>query len=286
MIGALRSRLDRLLGRRRKPDLPRVLEWVSRAGYGARGFVYLSIGALAALAAVELARAPAGARGAVAAFAEGAAGQVWIAAVAAGLIGFAVWRGLQAVLDADRQGHEPAALASRAGQAVSGLAYGALAWSLLELLDELEDIGEGDENQSARQMAGDVIELPFGHWLLIAVGLFVIAVGVAGLVQLFRPGFGARLRCREATRRWACWVGRIGYGARGVAFLPLGYILLRAGWRMSAAEARNLGGALQALEAQPFGSPILFLTGADLAAFGAFALIEARWRRIDPPDPT
>jgi hypothetical protein len=286
LIAGLRGRLNRLLGRRRKPDIPQILEWVSRVGYGARGFVYLSIGALAAMAAIELARSPASASGAVAAFAQGPIGQIWIAAVAAGLFGFALWRGLQAVFDADRQGRGPAAIAGRIGQAVSGLAYGTLAWSLLELLDELEDIGEADENQSARQMAADLMAVPFGHWLLIGVALFVAGVGVAGIVQLFRPGFGKRLGCNRQTHRWACLVGRIGYAARGLAFLPLAYTLARAGWDMSSAEARNLGGALQALEAQPFGSPILFVTGLGLGAFGLYALIEARWRRIDPPDPT
>jgi len=282
--GLTRS-LKRLARAGGKVDTPEVLEWVSRAGYGARGFVYLSIGLLAALAAVELARTPAGARGAVTAFAEGWLGQLWIAGLAAGLIGFSVWRGLQAVLDADRQGTEPMALVSRAGQAISGLVYGGLAWSLLELLDELEDIGEADENQDARQMAAEVMAIPFGHWLLIGVGLFVVAVGIAGIVQLFRPKFGEKLSCPGRSHRWLCWVGRIGYGARGVAFLALGYTLVRAGWDFSSSEARNMGGALQALEAQPFGSPLLFLTGVGLAAFGAFALIEARWRRINAPDP-
>lgn len=286
MIPAVRGRLKDALRGWRNLDLQGVLEWTSRAGYGARGFVYLSIGALAAMAAIELARSPASASGAVAAFAQGSLGQLWIAALAVGLFGFSLWRILQAVFDADRQGRELAALASRLGQAVSALAYSALAWSLLELLDELEDIGEADENQSARQMAAEVMALPFGHWLLIGVAVFVAGVGVAGIVQLFRPDFGQHLGCSRQTHRWACMVGRVGYAARGLAFLPLAYTLGRAGWDMSAAEARNLGGALQALEAQPFGSPILFLTGLGLAAFGLYALVEARWRRIDPPDPT
>lgn len=277
---------SRLPWSRRKPSKPAVaLEWAARAGYAARGFVYLSIGGLAASSAIELARTPTGARGAVAALADWPLGQVWAAMIAVGLIGFALWRGLQSVFDADRQGSDPKALASRAGQAISGLVYGALAWSILELLDELEDFGEADEAQSARQGAADLMSLPFGSWLLLIVGLFVIAVGVAGLVQAVRTDFGKRLGCKAETKRWACWIGRVGYGMRGLAFLPLGYTLVRAGWEARASEARNLGGALQALEAQPFGSTILFVTGLGLAAFGLYAVLEALWRRIEPPDP-
>ena len=283
---SLTGLFDRLPWRRRKPSKPAIaLEWAARAGYASRGFVYLSIGGLAASAAVELARSPAGARGAIAALADWPLGQVWAALVAVGLIGFSIWRGLQALFDADRQGNKPLALASRAGQAISGLVYGALAWSVLELLDELEDFGEADEARSARRTAAELMDLPFGHWMLLIVGLFVLGVGVAGVVQAFRTDFGKRLGCDPKTRRWACSVGRVGYGARGLAFLPLGFTLARAGWEARASQARNLGGALQAIEAQPFGSAVLFAAGLGLAAFGLYAVLEALWRRIDPPDP-
>jgi hypothetical protein len=263
------------------PDLSTSLEWAARAGYAARGFVYLSIGALAFLSAIELARSPLGSKGAVDALKTWPLGQVWIAAIACGLLGFALWRLLQSAFDADRQGRKPLALIGRAGQALSGLVYGSLAWSLFELLDEVEDIGEADEAQSAHQMTAEAMSLPFGQALVLLVGGFVLVCGVANIVQGFRKDFGKRLGCSKATRAWACWLGRLGYGARGVAFVPLGLFILRAGWTLQAGAARNLGGALQALEAQPFGSAILAATGAGLVAFGAFALAEARWRRID-----
>lgn len=282
---SLTSLWEQLPWRRKRPSKPAVvLEWAARAGYASRGFVYLSIGVLACMAAIELTRAPTGAKASLAALAEWPLGQLWVGLVAVGLIGFALWRGLQSIFDADHQGTELKALASRAGQAISGLVYGALAWSVLELLDELEDFGEADEARSAQQGAAELMSLPFGSWLLAVGGVFVLAVGVAGVVQAFRTDFGKRLGCRADTRRWACWVGRIGYGMRGVAFLPLGFILVRAGLDARASEARNLGGALQALESQPFGSTILFMTGLGLAAFGLYAVLEALWRRIDPPD--
>ena len=50
-----------------------------------------------------------------------------------------------------------------------------------------------------------------------------------------------------------------------------------------AGEVTSTAGALEALEAQPGGAWILGLTAAGLMAFGAFAFVEARWRRIRPP---
>ncbi|MBI1405456.1 MAG: DUF1206 domain-containing protein [Caulobacter sp.] len=286
MAGQARRWLRRLTPWRREPsELARILEWTARAGYAARGFVYLSIGTLAALAAVELARSPAGSRGAVTALADWPLGRLWIAVIAGGLIGFAVWRALQSVFDADHQGRDPKAIARRVGQAISGLVYGGLAWSLLEFLDGLEDISEAAETDAARQQAAGLLDLPLGRWLVIALGLFILGAGIANLLKALGKNFGEQLACHRGFHRWACWIGRIGYGARGIAFAPLGYLFIKAGWLANAGEARKLGGALQMLEAQPMGSPILLVTGIGLVAFGLFAMIEARWRHIDPPDP-
>lgn len=277
---------DRLrrLRRGRSFDLSTALEWASRAGYAARGFVYVSIGLLAALASIDLANHPSGAAGAVARLADWPFGQLWVAAVAVGLIGFAVWRALQAFADADRQGTKLKALLSRAGQAISGLVYGVLAYSLFELLDEIEDVREADENNTVQGLTADILDLPLGHWLVLLAGGFILAVAIANIAKAFRDDFCKHLACTKRTRTLAGIAGRIGHAARGLAFLPVAWFLLRAGWTLRAAETRNLGGALQTLEGQPFGSWILLLIGLGLIAFGVFALIEARYRRIDPPD--
>lgn len=259
------------------------LELAARAGYAARGFVYVSIGVLALLAALELRPAAAGSEAAVMAVTDWPFGRVWLTAIAAGLAGFAAWRALQSVLDADRQGSEPKALAGRAGQALSGVTYGVLAFSVYRALDAVEDAQQA-AGGDAREGAATVLGLPFGGSLLVLVGLFVAALGVAGLVRAVREDFCKRLSCRAGVRHAARWLGRIGYAGRGLAFLPLGFFLVEAGLDRNAAKARSLGATLQSLESQPFGSVVLALVAIGLMAFGAYAFMEARFRRIDVPE--
>ncbi len=262
-------------------DLGKVLEGLARAGYGARGFVYISIGAIAVLAAVELAPRASGSRGALAALEGWPLGRVWLMAVASGLLGFAAWRFMQAFLDADHQGRETAALAARAGQGLSGLVYAALAVSVFHLTDLAGDVAQVPRDGGAHEQAAQVMTLPFGRWLLVAIGLFVLGAGAGNIIRGFRSDFGKRLSCSIRTRPWACGLARFGYAARGVAFLPLGLFMARAGLDSDTGEAKDLGGALQTLEQQPFGSWILAFTAVGLIAFGLFALVEARYRRID-----
>jgi hypothetical protein len=260
------------------------LELFARAGYTARGFVYVSIGVLALLAALEYAPRPGGTDEAIAMFAGWPFGRVWLTAIAAGLAGFAAWRALQSVLDADRQGAKPKALASRAGQAVSGLTYGALAFSMYQALDAVEDAGEAGGGAEAG--AAQVLALPLGGALLLIAGLFVAAVGVGGLIRGARGDFCRRLGCRGEVRTWADRLGRAGYAGRGLAFLPVGFFLIQAGLTEEASRARSLGATLQTLEGQTYGSLVLILVALGLIAFGLYAIVEGRYRRIDVPDPT
>ena len=132
------------------------LEMGARAGYAARGFVYLSIGLLALSAALQITASPSGTRGAIAALSQWPFARVWLTAVALGLASFAGWRALQSLIDADRQGKSWAALASRAGQAISGLVYGSLAWSTFRLLDRIREIHTPEEEASARAGASRI----------------------------------------------------------------------------------------------------------------------------------
>lgn len=267
----------------RRLDLATALEWASRLGYAARGVVYLGLGAIVLLSAIDLTPRAHGAKALLAVWAQWSAGLVIIAIVGLGLLGFAVWRGLQAIFDADRHGTSPKAWAVRIGQAISGIIYGGLALWAFELLDAFEDVGEADEETKANGLAAAAMALPYGDLLVLLAGLVMIGFGVGNIVQGVAQDLGKRLKCKEAVSRWVVPLGRIGYGARGLAVLPAGLFLLKAGLDARSSDARSWGGALQAVEQQPYGSWVLGLVAVGLIAFGLFGFVEAAYRGIRPP---
>ena len=270
--------LERLTRRFARAPWATLAEIAARAGYAARGAVYVSIGAIALLASAGLTPKAEGALGALDALGRWPAGIALLWLTGLGLYGFAGWRALQALFDADRLGRAPKALASRAGQAVSGLVYGGLAISVFGLLDAIEDLHEADDQARTREAVARALDLPAGDWLVIAIGLFILAAGVGSMVRAFVGHFGRTLKCDPDTRQWAGVLARAGYFARGLAFLPAGLFTLRAGWHARAAEARGIGGALEVLKDQPFGEVALALVALGLVAFGVFAFMEA-WHR-------
>lgn len=256
-------------------------ELAARFGYGARGFVYLSIGALTLFAAMDQIPDAGSSTEVFQWLADQPFARVWLLILGGGLWAFVGWRVLQSVFDADHEGTSLKAWGLRAGQAMSGVFYGVLAATVFELVDESEP-GE-IEGADADQQAATVLGLPFGEWLLLGVGLGILAMGVGNIIKGAKGDFAGSLACDADTCRKVTPIARAGYIARGAAYLPLALFVILAGLRAQASEARDFSASLEALEAQPFGSWILAITGVGLMAFGAFAFVEARWRRIRPP---
>lgn len=254
-------------------------ELACRAGFVSRAVVYVCVGAIALLAAAGQVPRAAGAVEALQAFSAWTAGGLLLWLTGLGLYGFAGWRLLQSVFDADGQGASLAALANRAGQALSGLVHAALGFGVFGLIEAIDESREVSEQASLEQTVQQVLDWPGGAVAILACGVFIVAVGLGNLVQATGKPH-RRLLCTPLVARVGAALGRIGHFGRGVAFLPLGVAMVRAGREASAGPARGLGGALEALRSYPFGEALLALAGVGLIAFGLFALLEARYRTL------
>jgi len=265
------------------PPLPVLAEWAARTGYGARGFVYLSVGVLVLLASFDLIGSAVGTKGALAWLAQRPLGRLWALLIGLGLAAFVMWRLLQAVFDADREGVSMDALGTRMSQLFSGFSYAALAVAAFSLLAGAPDDPALDGVEKSREQAAAVLALPYGQWLLVAGGLAIFGVGISNIVKAWREDFTAYLACSERTCRRVAPLARMGHIARGLAYLPLASLVILAGLDERASEVTSFGAALEAVERQPAGPWVLTVAAVGFIAFGSFSFIEARFRRIRPP---
>jgi hypothetical protein len=257
------------------------LEWLARWGYGARGVVYLLVGGLAVLAALGSGGQTGGSKSALETLLEQPFGWILLGAIALGLACFALWRVVESVTDADNLGSSARGIAVRAGRAIGGLVYVGLAVSALSLA-----FGWGagsSDDRSAQDWTAWLLTQPFGRWAVGLIGLAIAGVGFRFLQCAWKGTVAAHLRCPAHTSRWVVPLGRFGFGGRGIVFLLIGGFLVLAAYDGNSSEARGLGGALQTLQAQPYGWILLALTAGGLAAFGIFGLVQAVYRHIDAP---
>ncbi|QRM29876.1 DUF1206 domain-containing protein [Microvirga sp. VF16] len=258
------------------------VETLARLGYGARGVVYGLVGGLALLAAIGSGRGTGGSRSALQTLLAQPFGKVWLVLIALGLFGFCVWRILEALTDADHRGSDMKGWGVRGAHLASGIIYAGLAISTLNLA--LGRGSGGGEDQAAQEWTAWLMSQPFGQWLVGLVGAAVAGTGLAFIWKAWRGDVTERLSLPVDKRNWIAALGRMGFGARGVVFLMIGGFLILAALHASSSEAHGLGGALQALQQQPYGWVLLALTALGLFAFGLFGLVQARYRHIDAPD--
>ena len=261
------------------------MEMMARLGYGARGIVYLLIGALAVLAAVGHGGDTGGSKSALVHLMDQPFGWMLVGALALGLLFFAMWRLLEAATDADRRGSDAKSLAVRAAHGLSGVIYLALAVSAATMALGLSSRG-GSDGQATRDWIAWLMSQPFGRWLVAGVGIVVAGAGIGFALKGLRGDVMDRLSIPAAQRGWASALGRAGFVARGVIFVVVGGFLVVAAWKARSSAARGLGGALDALREQPSGWVLLAFTAARLAAFGAFGLGHARNRPVRGTDLT
>ena len=254
------------------------IERVARFGYAAYGLVYVLVGVLSVRAATGGGGKTAGQEGALQTILLAPLGRVLLGLVALGLLGYAMWRLFQGILDPDREGGNARGLIKRADHVVNGLFHGALAVSVGRVA-----LGSGGGGGGPDDWTATLLQQPLGRLLVAVVGAGILAIGLFQFYRAYDAKFMEKLKPGEMSpreRRWTRRAGRLGHAARGVVFLVIGAFLAQAALQSDPDEARGLGGALSALAAQPFGPYLLGLVALGLVGFGLFMFVVARYRRI------
>ncbi|HYO13160.1 MAG TPA: DUF1206 domain-containing protein [Thermoanaerobaculia bacterium] len=254
------------------------VERLARLGYAARGIVYSLVGILAIQAAFGGRGQTTDTRGAVQKIAQESTALLWL--VALGLFGYALWKVIQGVLDPEAKGSDAKGWLQRGAMIVIGLIYGGLAWAAVQMATGNGGSAAGGGSQG---FTAEVMAKPFGRWLVALAGIGVIVYALRELRDGWTEKFKQKLKMGEMDpqeQRIATATGKMGLIARGIVFILSGWFLVQAALRFDASQARGLSGALDTLASQPFGPWLLGLVALGLVAFGAYSILEARYRRI------
>jgi hypothetical protein len=255
------------------------LGWLARAGFAARGVLYVIIGCIAIGIAFGHSHNQADSAGAVRLIAATPVGLIALWLLVAGFTGLALWRLAEAAYGGPGPGeHKPGSRLAALGKAV---VYGVLAFTVVKYA-----IGAGTPKSSDQQsidLTASVLHHPGGQAVVVVIGIAFIVGGAYVAYSSWRRDFLKQLSLAGAsrrTRRVVTWLGQAGGIARGVVFAAAGVFLVVAGVKAQPGQAKGIDATLRAFAQTPLGPWLLVLVAAGLVTFGLFSCCEARWRKV------
>lgn len=263
------------------------IQFLARLGYFAKGVVYLLVGGLALRSATSTGGGTEGSSGAIRTLTDEPFGEFVLIAIGVGLIGYAIWRAVQSLMDPENVGGDAKGNVKRAAWLISGGLYAALAIEALRL--GIGGTGGGSGGNGGGQGSGAdhwtamVMQQPFGRWAVGLGGVALIAYALYQLKKAWTADIDDQLALGElgqSGREWVVRIGRAGLAARGVVLGLVGWFLIRAAIQHDPQEAGGLEQALETLEGQSYGPWLLGLVALGLVAYGLYQIVKGRYRVI------
>jgi hypothetical protein len=259
-----------------------------RAGWFAKGVVYVVAGLLALLVAAKAsgwsttaATKEASPTGALKTIAQLSGGALLMWGLAVGMLLYAAWRVVSALLPG---GHDAKASVTRIGYLVSAVIYTTFAVTAISLARSGRANPNG--NTKVTSMSDRLMVHSGGRIAVGVVGAITIAVGLYRLMKGFRGDVTDELdlsslspQRRKLTER----LGSVGEIGRGLGIGLIGFFLLRAAMTYDAAQATGLDGALRRAATETWGRVVVVVVGVGFVAYGLFCLVTYTHRQLQAP---
>ncbi len=240
-----------------------------RVGYFSRAILYAVLGLIALTSAGAIGDGTDGIFKAIEDFPLGTI-VLWLMVV--GLLAYALFRFASTFLDIEHQGSDAKGWGKRIGHFGSAVGHVALAWSAYQFATTGRDEGNG-----AKEAASGILSFELGGIVLALLGVAFFLAAAAQAKKGISGEFMHRIsgQAPVATRL----LGAIGYVARAVVFLVIGWSLVQAGLLAGGGseQVKTLGDAVASLAGQ---GAVFTLVAVGLLAFGLLSLILARYRII------
>lgn len=253
---------------------------IARVGLIAKGIVYVLLGILGFMAAFEIggqSNDEASKAGVLGSIKESPAGVFGLALLAAGLICYSIWRGVQ--MFSSNTSHGQKKWLEKLRHLLSGLAYLSFAITAIQLIFQNKS-NKGDRNQ---YWASEILNHSYGQYILGLAGIVLAGIGIYqiyhGLSEKYKKHV-QEMNLHSSGSSLMLRSGKIGYVSRGIVWLVIAYLLLRAALHKNSAEAGDMGKAFNFIEDSAYGSYLLGALGLGLIAYGVFNFIRARYETI------
>ncbi len=256
----------------------RKIELLARTGMASKAVVYGTIGGLALQVALSAGGQIQGKSGALKTLAGQPFGQFLLAALIVGFLGYALWRMIQGFYNTDSESNDIKGLGKRGASIIRGVTYSALAVATTRLLVN------GSGGSSAASKSEQAMNLPMGSLVLGLVAMGILVAGMFQFYKVIKGKYKEHLNLNALSgskQKLLNRAAQMGLSARGVVFCVIAFFLAKAALSQDGSQARGIGGALESLSQQPYGTWVLGTIASGLVLFAIYEAFKAWYMELN-----
>lgn len=245
-------------------------------GFVSKGIIYLVIGVLSLLAALNMGGESSGTNQALVFLKKQPFGQILLLLLGVGLLCYSFWMFVQSIKDPEDLGNSRKAKLRRFGLFTTGLIYIFIAALAFYHVFTYET--EGDSSSRYLNFIGPyTLSVIFiGVGIILAVQSVVLIVGVfkGGLLDQFNlEGH----KYHQLIRR----IGQFGFYSRAFIVAIIAYFFLRAGIYTGNHDIKGIQDAFSFLDQSVLGRILMGFTAIGFVSYGAFYVLLTRYRSFE-----
>jgi TM2 domain-containing membrane protein YozV len=269
------SATDEAKGAARDVVDSRPMKAAARSGYAVNGLLHVVIGIIAIrIATGGGGRGQADQSGALGQIARTPGGTILLWVMVVGLAALGIWQIVQIFFE--RADDDKKVWGRRISDIGKAVVYLAIAWTALTFARG----GSSNSTSSSKTASAKLLAAPGGVFLLVAVGLVVVGIGVFFVYRGVSRSFLKDLKMPpEEIRKSITVTGTVGYIAKGIALGVVGILFVVAAVTFDPSKATGLDGALLTLASLPSGFAILLVVGVGLICYGVYCGARAVYGR-------
>jgi len=260
-------------------------KWIkplAKTGLFAKGIVYCLIGLLALMSAFHIngqAAAKSDKTGVIQYLLELSGGKIILLFISVGLLAYSGWRFVQTFLDTEHKGRKPKGIGKRFSYFFSGVTYLSVCYLILKAIIAGSSNSGGSSNLQLQRL----MEHPLGILVIVGIGLTFAGIGIYQVWYGSSEKYRKHVNVQELNQKASLSLlraGKVGYISRGIVWLIIAFLFLKAACHNNASEAGDTGSAFSFIQDGPFGTYLLATLAIGLVCYGVMNFIRAAFENV------
>ena len=244
-------------------------------GFIAKGLIYIIIGILSLLSALNLGGESSGTNQALKFLEKQVFGNLLLALVGLGLLCYSYWMFLLAFKDPENIGNDKKAKATRFGLFSTGLVYVFVA--LLSFYHLFTFVSNG--SKSSRYL--DFFDFTTISYIFIVIGVILAIQGFVLIIGVFKGSLLDQFNVgNQKGSKFIRFIGKFGFYSRASIVVIIAYFFLLAGIYTGNHEIKGIQDAFLVLNQSVMSRILMALTALGFIAYGCFYVLLSKYRKF------